>query len=47
MKIKVVQKTELFIAFIVFLVCCVLSFMESSSDTIENTTASITSLVGG
>lgn len=46
MKIKVAQKTELLIAFTLFLLCCMFSFLQSNVENIEAVTTSISTVIG-
>ncbi|NJK82491.1 MAG: hypothetical protein HC912_00395 [Saprospiraceae bacterium] len=47
MKLKVAQKTELVLAFTLFLLCCIISFVQSNVGDTEIVTTSVTTLIGG
>ncbi len=46
MKIKVAQKTELLVAFTLFLLCCMFAFLQSNVEQFEVVTTSIGTLLG-
>ena len=42
-----VQRLDLVIAFALFLLCCIISFVESNTDAIQEATVTIAPIVGG